>query len=229
MAIRAVILDFGGTLADGSIDWEEYHRAVQGLLGALGFEVCMNRLREAIAAALGRLEEFRARGDELTFEVVYGHALSMLGVPPDEETLAMIHDVFRRHFRTTFRPCVEDVLRRLSARYKLAVLSNAISDAPRVALQRSRLMGLLDAVVCSRDMGVRKPDPRAFLHVLEMLGVEADEAVHVGDSVEADMEGATAAGMRAIWVRGGGESGWAGTSIGSICELPKLLSELQDP
>jgi len=229
MVVRAVVLDFGGTLADGHIDWDEYHRAIQGLLKALGFSIDMSRLRRAIAAALDRLERIRARGEELTFEEVYAHALSRLDVPPDEGTLEMVHGLFRRHFETAIYPCVEEVLRRLSKRYKLGLLSNTLSDTPRIALQQARLMGYFDVVALSRDLGFRKPHPRAFLHILERLGFEAEEAVHVGDNVEADMEGATAAGMRAIWVRGADEPSWTGFTIRSICDLPELLARLEGP
>jgi putative hydrolase of the HAD superfamily len=229
MVIRAIVLDFGGTLADGHIDWDEYHRAIQGLLKALGFSIDMSRLKRAIAAAIDRLERIRARGEELTFEEVYAHALSRLDVPPDEGTLKMIHGLFRQHFETTIYPCVEEVLRRLSKRYKLALLSNTLSDTPRIALQQARLLGYFDVVACSRDLGVRKPNPRAFLHVLKRLGFEAEEAVHVGDRVEADVEGALETGMRAIWVRGADDSSWKGITIRSICELPEILVRLEGP
>lgn len=229
MVVRAVVLDFGGTLADSHIDLDEYHRGILGLLKVLGFRVGMSRLKKAITAAFERLERVRARGEELTFEEVYAHALSRLGVPAEEETLRMIHALFRRHFKTTLYPCVEEALRRLSKRYKLALLSNTLSDTPRIVLQQSRLIDYFDVVVCSRDLGIRKPNPRIFLYVLKKLGVEAEEAVHVGDSLEADVEGASAAGMRAIWVRGAEASSWTGTAIRSVCELPELLAKLDDP
>jgi len=226
MVVRAVILDFGGTLADGNIDWDEYHRAIQGLLKGLGFSVELSRLKRAITAALQRLEKIRARGDELTLEDVYAHALSKLRIPAEEETLGMIHDLFRRHFKTTLYPCVEDVLEKLSKRYKLALLSNTMSDTPRIVLQQTRLIDNFDVVVCSRDLGIRKPNPRIFSYVLEKLGVEAVEAVHVGDSVEADMEGALRAGITSIWIRGQEGSMWVGPAIRSVCELPRFLSQI---
>ncbi|MFQ6053963.1 MAG: HAD family hydrolase [Candidatus Bathyarchaeia archaeon] len=228
MIIKAVILDFGGTLADGSIDWDEYHRAIQGLLKGLGFSVKLSRLKRAISASLERLERVRARGDELTLEEVYAHALSRLGVPAEEETLRMIHDLFRAHFKTTLLPGVEEVLGELSERYRLALLSNTMSDTPRIVLQRTGLIDHFDLVVCSSDLGIRKPNPRIFHYVLERLGVEAGEAVHVGDSVEADMEGASRAGIRGIWIRGSEPSSWNGPVIESVSELPKLLTEMDD-
>jgi len=228
MVVRAVILDFGGTLADGHIDWDEYHRAIQGLLKGLGFSIELRRLKRAIAAALVRLEKVRARGEELTLEEVYAHALSKLGIPEEEETLGMIHDLFRRHFKTTLYPCTEEVLEELSNRYRLALLSNTMSDTPRTVLQQTGLIDHFEVVVCSRDLGIRKPNPQIFDYVLGRLGVEPGEAVHVGDSVEADIEGASESGVTAIWIRGSEGANWTGLAIRNICELPAFLGNLND-
>ena len=141
----------------------------------------------------------------------------------------MIHSLFRRHFKTTLYPCVEEVLSELSKRYKLAMLSNTMSDTPRIVLQQTRLIRHFDVAVYSRDLGIRKPNPRIFQFVLEKLGVEPGEAVHVGDSVDADMEGASRAGIRAIWIKGPEATTWTGLTIGSICELPEFLANLDDP
>lgn len=56
-------------------------------------------------------------------------------------------------------------------------------------------LGLDLPVVTSAEVGAAKPDPRLFLAALELLGVEAARALHVGDS-PADEQGALAAGMR---------------------------------
>ncbi len=54
------------------------------------------------------------------------------------------------------------------------------------------------AVIDSAIVGIAKPDPRIFALALSKAGVPADRAVHVGDSVHADVEGARAAGIRPI-------------------------------
>ena len=54
------------------------------------------------------------------------------------------------------------------------------------------------AVVDSHVVGIAKPDPAIFHHTLELIGVDPDDAVHVGDSVRFDVMGARAAGVRAL-------------------------------
>jgi HAD superfamily hydrolase (TIGR01549 family) len=48
-------------------------------------------------------------------------------------------------------------------------------------------------------LGIEKPEPAAFAWITDRLGVPAARVVHVGDSVGADVLGALAAGMQAIW------------------------------
>ena len=58
----------------------------------------------------------------------------------------------------------------------------------------------VDAIVDSRSHGRVKPHPTIFQAALDVLGVAAADAVMVGDSLEEDVEGARALGMRAILV-----------------------------
>jgi len=226
MKIRAVILDFGDTLASGSMDWDEYHIAIRGILKGFGYHVELVRLKKSIRGALDELARVRARGDELTLEEIYGSALSRLRINANKEILEAIHDAFKRHYESSFYPCTEDVLLELSQRYKLAMLSNTMSDKPRLQLEEAGLDGMFKVMICSRDLGIRKPNPKIFEYVLKELGVAPGEAVHVGDSVEADMEGALGVGITPVWINTPGQGYWSGYAIASICELPEFLKKI---
>ena len=56
----------------------------------------------------------------------------------------------------------------------------------------------LDAIVLPSDARAAKPDRRIFALALERLGVAASEALFVGDDAQDDLEGAHAAGLRAV-------------------------------
>jgi putative hydrolase of the HAD superfamily len=56
----------------------------------------------------------------------------------------------------------------------------------------------VSAIVDSALIGAEKPDPRIFAAALQAAGSPAERAVHVGDSVWFDVEGAVAAGVRAV-------------------------------
>jgi putative hydrolase of the HAD superfamily len=84
-----------------------------------------------------------------------------------------------------------------SAQLRLGLVSNGIRDL-REFVVHHRLD--VDAVVGSRVHGYVKPHPTIFQSALQQLGVEPAQAVMVGDSLEEDVEGARALGMRAILI-----------------------------
>lgn len=95
-------------------------------------------------------------------------------------------------------------LRALAVR--LVCVSNWDYSLPDV-LARVGLADELDGVVTSAAVGARKPDPRLFEAALEVAGCAAAEALHVGDTPTEDVEGAKAAGIRALLIDrdGGGD------------------------
>ena len=80
---------------------------------------------------------------------------------------------------------------------RLGVVSNWDERLPKL-LDRLDLVRHFDVVVVSSAVGLEKPNPRIFKHCLEQLGVEPEEALHIGDGPIDDVEGAMAAGMRAL-------------------------------
>jgi HAD superfamily hydrolase (TIGR01549 family) len=91
-------------------------------------------------------------------------------------------------------PALEEVRK---AGLRIGLVSNGIRDLSEfVAHHRLDV----DAIVDSRSHGWVKPHPTIFEAALELLGVRAGEAVMVGDSLEEDIDGARALGMRAILI-----------------------------
>jgi putative hydrolase of the HAD superfamily len=84
-----------------------------------------------------------------------------------------------------------------SAGARLVVVSNWDVSLHEV-LAQTGLRPLVDAVVVSAQEGVAKPDPRIFTRALARVNARAEDAVHVGDSLEEDVAGARAAGIRAV-------------------------------
>ena len=59
-------------------------------------------------------------------------------------------------------------------------------------------------VTTTTDIGFGKPGPEIFMHALDALGVPADAAVYVGDSLTWDVRGAGNAGMVSVWLNRNG-------------------------
>jgi putative hydrolase of the HAD superfamily len=71
-------------------------------------------------------------------------------------------------------------------------------------LARTGLAELLDHVVISEAVGVRKPDPRIFRAALAPFGAAPAAALHVGDLARGDAWGAGRLGFRTVWINPGG-------------------------
>lgn len=75
-------------------------------------------------------------------------------------------------------------------------------DGPmqRQKIRGAGLEGQFDGVYISGEVGVWKPEPGIFEHAAQDLGVETADCVHIGNSIISDVDGALAAGMRAVLV-----------------------------
>ncbi len=95
-------------------------------------------------------------------------------------------------------PAAREVLDSLAARgLALGVVSNADGRVEQ-QLAAAGLREPLETVIDSYVVGVEKPDPRIFRIALERLEVDGPDALYVGDLLALDVEGAKAAGLRAL-------------------------------
>jgi putative hydrolase of the HAD superfamily len=119
-------------------------------------------------------------------------------------------------------PDVGPALRELrSEGRKLVIASNWDCSLPEW-LAPLGLPDLVDGIVTSADVGAAKPDPALFHRALELADVPAGEALHVGDSLENDVEGAGAVGIRALLLVRQGDPPAGVEALRSLAELPSL-------
>lgn len=108
---------------------------------------------------------------------------------------------------------------------RLVAASNWDSSLPQV-LERTGLAGLLDGVVSSAAAGAAKPDPRLFEAALELAQVAPDQALHIGDRPENDIDGARAVGMHVALIARDGDPPALPDGvpvITTLAELPPLV------
>ena len=122
----------------------------------------------------------------------------------------------------------EAVLRKLHGKYKLGIVSNfAIPECVIKLLKGNKIYELFDVVVVSGAVNKRKPHAEIFEGALKMLSVTASEAVFVGDTVDADVEGPKAIGMKVVYierrVQKESEKFCPDQTIKSLHELPPAL------
>ena len=212
---RAILLDALGTLVELEPPWVH-------LADALGDGVPPDRLEAAVRA---EMRYYRAHSDEgrdadslADLRQRCADVLSReLGRTVDVETL-MAAIRFR-----AFNDAAPALARLRELGLTLVCVSNWDCSLPEV-LGRSGLGGALDAVMTSAAAGARKPDPAIFVRALELAGATAGETVHVGDTAAEDVEGARAAGIRALLLeRNGGAGRGEQATIASLDEIDDHL------
>ena len=199
MTLRAVLFDVDFTLVrpGPELGPEGYRRRGE----QFGLRLDPARYEEARAAAVASLERHPELAHDEEIWIAFTERI-VRGMGGDgaraRECAVAIERAWEEHDNFDLYedalPVLEE-LRRLGL--SLALVSNGVRDLDDFVLHH----GLdVDAAVCSRQHGWIKPHETIFRAALERLGVEAREAAMVGDSLEDDIEGARALGMRAFLV-----------------------------
>ena len=81
----------------------------------------------------------------------------------------------------------------------LGLISNIDSDIGKL-IDDLKLSLYIDFAVVSSEVGHEKPHPAIFLSALDKAQVQPSEAIHVGDQIEADVEGARAVGINPVLI-----------------------------
>jgi putative hydrolase of the HAD superfamily len=79
------------------------------------------------------------------------------------------------------------------------LISNGFKEACEKKLEHSKLAPYFDTIVISEIVGINKPDRRIFEHALKNGNAIKEEAVMIGDNLDADVRGAQNAGLEAIF------------------------------
>lgn len=94
-----------------------------------------------------------------------------------------------------------EVLDKLKGNYQLILLTNGSPSLQQIKLTISpQIPGYFDHIVVSGAFGKGKPDASLFKHVLDLSGIQPDEALMVGDNLMTDILGSSRLGMKNIWI-----------------------------
>lgn len=192
----------------------------------ISFHECLWGRFEGAKPELVKLREWSQ-----TYRVaVFGAVLRSQGVADDDvaDKLAAHFSSQRRQFARLMPDAVETLVR-LKASHKIALLTNGAPDLQREKIAASGLCGYFDAIAVSGEHGIGKPRAEIFEILLRELGVSADRAVMVGNSLERDIAGAINARLAAaIWIQVPGSEEHAAVkphhTIRGLHEIPALVS-----
>ncbi|WP_033321077.1 HAD family hydrolase [Streptomyces yerevanensis] len=243
MSIRAVVWDIDDTIFDYTTADRagmRGHLAAEGLLdGYASVEQALGHWREVTDQQWARF----AAG-EASFE---GQRRDRVRVFLGEELTDAEADAwflrYLGHYEAAWGlfPDVLPALDTLAASHRHAVLSNS---SLHVQDRKLRVLGVHDrfeTVLCAAELGVSKPEARAFHAACEALALLPHQVAYVGDHPEIDGQGAADAGLFSVWIDRAGVSAVTGDApdtregaapdqpaglrrITSLAALPALLA-----
>jgi putative hydrolase of the HAD superfamily len=219
--VRAVLLDALGTL----VRLEPPAPRLREELRRRGVEVDEETAARGMAAEIAYYLEHHMEGrDSASLERLRDRCADALaralGVPglsgPD------VRGPLLESLRFSVYPDVQPALRELRRRGLRLVVASNWDCSLGGRLEEVGLMGLLDGAVSSAAVGEAKPGRAVFLAALRLAGVGPRQALHVGDSLPGDVEGARAAGLRAVLLVRDGEPPPGVPAVRSLAEVPSL-------
>jgi putative hydrolase of the HAD superfamily len=109
---------------------------------------------------------------------------------------------------------------------RTGIVSNGNARVQNAKIDAIGIRGLLDTVVISEAIGLRKPEPEIFEVATANLFVERPDVLFVGDNPEVDIVGAANAGLQTAWLRNGMNwpHGVLPRADADIDAIPELLS-----
>ncbi len=203
--LRAVFLDIGDTIMRPNPSWEHvYALAFEEFGVTVEIDDLHRALREAYHHGGWGMEGGFEPSEETSFRrtvEIDAAAIAALGIGP-------MPDAFYRRLAEMFLvtshwhifPDAYGALAGLRERgVTIGAVSNWVWNLPEL-LHALDLVGNFDFIAASARIGFEKPHRRIFEWALEQANAAPNEVIHVGDHIDADVEGARAAGIGAVLI-----------------------------
>ena len=226
MTYTWLLFDADGTLFD-------YDRAEATALehafaevGTVFEPACLNAYREINARVWREFEDGRITAERLRlrrFELLF-EALRQPLAPAAFSPAYLRHLARASHLIEGAR----EVVPALCAKYRLALITNGLSDVQRPRLASSVIRNCFAEVIISEEVGAVKPDPAIFDATFERLGhPPRAEVLLIGDSLTSDIAGGRGYGLATCWFNPTGAARPADATstyeIHHLNELARLL------
>jgi len=241
-----IIFDLGSTLIFFNADWEEVlNRAEQSLVDFIVDQIkAIDKDQFKLSLHNTLMNYYQQR----EIDLVEASMVTVLCSVFDEYGIESMSDAFVKEALLSFYSIsqeqwfIEDdsiaTLEYLKDNnYRLAILSNAGDDDDVMMLvKNAQLTSYFEHVITSAKVGFRKPDPRIYQELLNLMDVPASRAAMVGDTLNADIKGAQNVGIYSIWIkrRADRSENWEhenkiipDATISVLGELPLLLENLR--
>jgi putative hydrolase of the HAD superfamily len=198
-----IFFDAAGTLVrlPKGVGW--HYRAVTARYGwdvpeaelTRAFRAAWQKASPAPTTRSQRMDDDKGWWQALVWQVLDG-----CGAPQEFDRAAFFEELYAEFTLPgvwTLFPEAREVIEQLRRRFRLGVISNFDGRLRRV-FDHLELSDCFELMVISSEVGADKPDPWIFQRALELAGIEAHEALHVGDDPDCDWTAAESAGLRSF-------------------------------
>jgi len=187
--IKAVIFDFWGTIIEIGVFPSPVRQVKYILKADMPFQDYIVKFEQAFM-----LKKFK------NLTEAFENVCKDFGKEPDKFTMDKLVGMWNKNMLLA-KPFLDtiSVLGTLKKKkLKLALISNTDSISIMPLLDKFDLRKFFDVIVLSYETGKLKTDPEMYKLCLRKLKVKKNETIVVGDSIESDIKGAEAAGIKAI-------------------------------
>jgi REG-2-like HAD superfamily hydrolase len=227
--LRAVFLDIGDTVMRPNPSWEHVYAIA---FEEFGVAVGIEELREALRRAYHHGGWGFEGGFEPTEETSFRRTVEIDRAAIAELGIGSMPDAFFRRLSELFLvvsnwhvfPDVMPALDALTARgLVIGAVSNWVWQLPEL-LHSLRLVSHFDFIAASARIGYEKPHPRIFEWALAEAKADPSQVIHVGDHLDADVEGAQGAGIAGVLIDRAGR--YAADEVPAGVPVIRSLEEL---
>jgi putative hydrolase of the HAD superfamily len=208
--IKAVMLDYGGTIDTNGDHWAEIFRqqyqAAHIFVAKEIFREAYKHAERSLALHPIILPEFTfldTLKEKIRLQLEYLLAQGQLSDPHFPSIQALSEKMAQACYQLVVDTVEQarPTLASLSQTYPLVLVSNFYGNLTAV-LDDLLIRNYFNHLIESAVVGVRKPDPAIFAMGVRRIGCDAENVVVVGDSYTKDIVPAKAAGCRTIWLKG---------------------------
>jgi putative hydrolase of the HAD superfamily len=192
--VKVIFFDVGNTLLFPNRD------RIHAPLAERGFHPDPEHLRDLERRAKNQFDSMMTTNgspDHSFWRMFYSQLLSEIGLNDDAVREQLVSGIRNSANWDQIPPGTAEQLRKIAARYPMAVISNADGRIEDV-LRRCGIADCFRTITDSGLVGYEKPHPEIFRHALKSMNAAPNESLYVGDVYSVDYVGATAAGMQAV-------------------------------
>lgn len=196
--VQAICFDYYGTLVHIGKPYEQIKELFQRQIEDENSEVSIEKFNTCFSKYRAKLfyGPFMKGKDIMLHSYLY--SCNKYGLKPrTEELMELIDRIFSE---TVEIEGVASILKKLREKYIVTLITNADNDVLYKSIKRHGFS--FDYIISSEDAACNKPQREIFDMALKNMGIPANKAIMIGDSITEDIMGAQNVGLKTLWISG---------------------------